>query len=775
MKDNFLSTEYLTKLDKYWRASNYLSVAQLYLQKNPLLRTPLKKEDIKIKIVGHWGTVPGQNFVYAHLNRVINKYDLNMILISGPGHGGNFFIANSYLEGVYSEVYPEITQDEQGMTRLCKQFSFPGGVASHCSPEVPGSIHEGGELGYSLIHAFGAVLDNPDLIATTIVGDGEAETGALATSWHLNKIINPQKDGIVLPILHLNGYKISNPTILSRISEPELIALFQGYGYEPYIVSGDIPIEMHRKMAVAMDNCINDIQLLKSGKKAKFPMIILRTPKGWTCPKIINGQQVENSFRAHQVPLTIETDQDIKLLEQWLKSYKPEELFDKNYKLNPEISAILPQYNKRISANLHANGGKLMQPLKLPDVDRYLLPVTTPGEILAQDTLELGGYMAELMQLNPTNYRVFSPDEMMSNRFSRAFAHQKRQFNAPILKSDENLSTSGQIIDSFLSEHACEGMLEGYILTGRHGMFNSYEAFVRVVDSMISQHIKWLKMSSEIPWRAPVGALNLLLTSNVWQQDHNGFTHQDPGFLDHICNKSQKFTKVFLPADANSLICTFAKCSASTNVVNAIIASKHPTPQWLTPEQAKIHSKNGIGIWDFACINDAENPDIIIASCGDTATIEALATITLIKQYLPKLNVRFINVLELFKLATCEQHADGLSDFDYDALFTTNTPIIFNFHGYPALIHQLTYKRHNQNLHVSGYQEQGTITTSFDMRVNNKIDRFNLMLKILNYAKLDSVSKKNLAEIFENKLKQDKKYIKEYGIDMTEILKWKFK
>lgn len=777
MFDEFMSEQYLEKLNKYWRAANYLSCAQLYLLKNPLLREPLKLSHIKKKVVGHWGTVPGQNFIYAHCDRVIRKFDLDMMLIAGPGHGGNFFISNSYLEGVYSEIYPEIGLNYEGIERLCRQFSFPGGVSSHVSPEVPGSIHEGGELGYSLAHAYGAVLDNPDLIATVIVGDGEAETGPLATSWHANKLLNPKTDGNVLPILHLNGYKISNPTLLARIPRQELIGLFEGYGYAPVVVEGDDPIKMHKAMAKAMDWCIRSIQHNKRAKSRQpNPMIILATPKGWTCPKIVNQKAIEGTFRAHQIPVEVKTADDLEILKDWLLSYAPSELFDENARLNEEIRAILPQGDRRMSANCHCNGGQLLQPLVTPNIEEYLLPFKKPGSVRAQDMLELSGYIRDIFRLNAAakNYRIFCPDEAMSNRLYRVFETENRAFDAKIYPNDEFLSPNGRIMDSFLSEHLCEGMLEGYLLTGRHGMFASYEAFARIVDSMVSQHAKWMTTCQNLNWRAPISALNIVLTSNVWQQDHNGFTHQDPGFLDHLCSKASHIAQLYLPPDANTLLYTFDQCSRATDKINVIVASKHPSYQWLSPQRAQAHVAAGIGVWDFACQNDASKPDIVLACCGDTATLETMATADLIREYLPELNVRFVNVVDLMKLASAEHHPLGLSDEMYDEIFTQRTPIIFNFHGYPRLIHQLTYRRTNKNLHVSGYCEQGAITTPFDMRVRNKIDRYHLMLKALKYISLPKSRKNAIASEMEQKLQKHAAFVTEHGIDMPEILNWKW-
>lgn len=784
MKDTkLLSNEYLNTLDKYFRAANYLTVAQLYLLKNPLLKTQLKKEDIKQKLVGHWGTCAGQNFVYAHCDRVITKYNLDMILISGPGHGGNFFVANSYLEGTYSEYYPNVSQDEKGLTRLCKQFSFAGGIPSHVAPETPGSINEGGELGYSLAHGFGAVFDNPNLIATVIVGDGESETGPLATSWHSNKFINPKTDGAVLPILHLNGYKINNPTILSRIPKKELESLFVGHGYQPYFVEGDDPKVMHKLMAKTMDKCIEQIKQIQhnarnniNSKHIPWPMIVLRTPKGWTGPKFVDGKMIENSFRAHQIPISMEKEEHIKILEDWLLSYKPEELFDDNYKLKPEIASILPKGNKRISATPYANGGLLLKELKTPDLKSCALDVKTPGLIRAQDMLELGGYIKQLFELNKenSNYRIFSPDEAMSNRLYKVFDVENRDFNTKILDTDEKLALNGRIMDSYLSEHMCEGWLEGYLLTGRHGMFNSYEAFLRVVDSMVAQHTKWLKVTKSLKWRKPISSLNLILTSNVWQQDHNGYTHQDPGFIDHMINKAKDVVNIYLPFDANTLMVTFDDCTKSKNKVNVITASKHPSFQWLNLKQAQKHFKAGVGVLDFACLNDSKNPDIVLACAGDTPTMEAIATVTLIKKYLPKLNVRFVNVLNLMKLLQPKDYSEGLTDEEFNKIFTVDKPIVFNFHGYPRVIKELLYDRQNKNLYVAGYEEEGTITTSFDMRVKNKIDRFNLLKQIASVVKIPTPTKNKIIKDMDAKLKEHKEYICEYGIDMPEILNWKF-
>ena len=776
-----LSDEYLAKVDAYWRAANYLAAAQLYMLDNPLLREPLTRDQIKKKIVGHWGTVPGQNFVYVHLNRVIKKYDLDMILLSGPGHGGNFFVANSYLEGTYSEVYPNVGQDYEGMKKLCKQFSFPGGISSHVAPETPGSINEGGELGYSIAHAFGAVFDNPDLIAAVTVGDGEAETGPLATAWHSNKFLNPATDGAVLPILHLNGYKINNPTVFARISHDEVKSFFHGCGWKPYFVEGSEPMEMHRKMAEVLDKCVKEIKDIqkkaregKSDKRPFWPMIVLRTPKGWTGPKVVDGLQIENTFRAHQVPITMEKPEHMQLLKDWLLSYKPEELFDENYRLKPELRALAPEGDRRISANPHANGGKLLRDLRLPDFKKYAVNVPSPGGVKTQDMLELGGYIRDVFRLNEEskNFRMFGPDESMSNRMYRAFEATNRDFNAEIYPDDDKLAKDGRIMDAYLSEHMCEGWLEGYILTGRHGFFASYEAFIRVVDSMAAQHAKWLKVCNQLPWRQDIASLNLILTSNVWQQDHNGFTHQDPGFLDHIANKKADVVRMYLPPDANCLLSCFDHCIKSKNYVNVIVASKHPSFQWLTMEQAVKHCTQGVSIWDWASNDAGQEPDIVIACCGDTPTLEALAATTILRDNLPDLKIRFVNVVDLMKLQPHGVHPHGLTDADYDAIFTKDKPIIFNFHGYPTLIHELTYTRRNKNLHVFGYMEEGTITTPFDMRVQNKIDRFDLVKTAITVLPQLGNTGSALFQKMNDLLVKHKNYIAEVGEDIPEVKDW---
>ena len=775
-----MKKEEILLLDKYFRACNYLSVGELYLLDNPLLKRKLTMDDIKKKLVGHWGTVPGQNFIYTHLNRIIKKYDLSMIYISGPGHGGNAMIAITYLEGTYSEVYPNITEDEEGMKKLFKQFSFPGGVSSHVAPETPGSINEGGELGYSLAHAYGAVMDNPSLIAACIVGDGEAETGPLATSWHSNKFINPKTDGIVLPILHLNGYKIANPTIFGRMSDSELTMYFTSLGYKPYIVSGEEPIIMHELMANTMDKVVKDIREIKKGnsiKRPKYPMIILRTPKGWTGPNIVSGKQIEGTFRAHQIPLLVDPEhpKNLLILERWLKSYHPEELFTPEGKLKKEIKQIIPTGKKRMGANPHANGGILLEDLKLPNFKDYAVPVLYPGSIKKSDMTELGKYIRDVIALNKKNFRVFGPDETASNRLSCVFEKTGRRWIDKRLKNDEYLSPDGRVLDSMLSEHMCEGWLEGYLLTGRHGVFNSYEAFIRIVDSMVSQHAKWLKVCSDLPWRRPIASLNYLLSSNVWQQDHNGYTHQDPGFLSHIVTKKSSISRMYLPPDTNCLLSCFDHCIKSKNYINVIVASKHPSHQWLTMDEAVKHCTKGVGVWSFASNDFGTSPDIVMASCGDAPTLETLAAISILKENFPSLKIRMVNVVDLMKLESSNKHPHGLTDEEYDEIFTKDKPIIFNFHGYPDLIHQLTYNRNNQNLHVHGYLEEGTITTSFDMKVQNKIDRYHLVIDALRY--LDSLgdSKTFLIEECKNKLIEHTEYIKEYGIDMPEVTDWHWK
>ena len=778
-----VSRDYLQKMDAYWRAANYLSAAQLYLLDNPLLREPLRREHIKKKIVGHWGTVPGQNFVYVHMNRAIKENDLSMILLSGPGHGGNFFVSNAYLEGTYSEVYPNVGQDKEGLTKLCKQFSFPGGISSHVAPETPGSINEGGELGYSLAHAFGAVFDNPDLIAACVVGDGEAETGPLATAWHSNKFLSAKHDGAVLPILHLNGYKISNPTVFARISPQEREWFFKGCGWKPYVVSGSEPMEMHAKMAEVVDQCVAEIKEIQRKAREEgvterpfWPMIILETPKGWTGPKEVDGKVIEGTFRAHQVPISMEKEEHLAQLEAWLRSYRPEELFGDDYRLIPELRKLAPEGDARMSANPHTNGGKLLRDLRVPDFKDYAVEVPRPGAVKTQDMLELGAYVRDVMVLNRENrnFRIFGPDESKSNRLYKAFEVDQRDFQGEIYEFDEDLSHEGRIMDAYLSEHMCEGWLEGYLLTGRHGFFASYESFIRVVDSMVSQHAKWLKVCNQLPWRQKIASLNLILTSNVWQQDHNGFTHQDPGFLDHIANKKADVVRMYLPPDANCLLSCFDHCIKSKNYVNAIVASKHPSCQWLTMEQAVKHCTQGIGIWEWASNDCGEEPDVVMACCGDTPTLEIMAAVTILRDEMPELKIRVVNVVDLFKLESDHKHPHGLSDAEYDAIFTKDKPVIFAFHGYPTLIHELTYERHNHNISVHGYQEEGTITTPFDMRVQNQIDRFNLVKDAIMHLPQLGNKGSFLIQKMNDKLVEHKQYIAEYGQDLEEIRNWEW-
>lgn len=779
-----VSRDYLQKMDAYWRAANYLSAAQLYLLDNPLLREPLRREHIKKKIVGHWGTVPGQNFVYVHMNRVIKENDLNMILLSGPGHGGNFFVSNAYLEGTYSEVYPNVGQDKEGLTKLCKQFSFPGGISSHVAPETPGSINEGGELGYSLAHAFGAVFDNPDLIAACVVGDGEAETGPLATAWHSNKFLSAKHDGAVLPILHLNGYKISNPTVFARISPQEREWFFKGCGWKPYVVSGSEPMEMHAKMAEVVDQCVAEIKEIQRKAREEgvterpfWPMIILETPKGWTGPKEVDGKVIEGTFRAHQVPISMEKEEHLAQLEAWLRSYRPEELFGDDYRLIPELRKLAPEGDARMSANPHTNGGKLLRDLRVPDFKDYAVEVPRPGAVKTQDMLELGAYVRDVMVLNRENrnFRIFGPDESKSNRLYKAFEVDQRDFQGKIYEFDEDLSHEGRIMDAYLSEHMCEGWLEGYLLTGRHGFFASYESFIRVVDSMVSQHAKWLKVCNQLPWRQKIASLNLILTSNVWQQDHNGFTHQDPGMLDHVANKKADVVRMYLPPDANCLLSCFDHCIQSKNYVNVIVASKHPSMQWLTMDQAVVHCTQGVGIWEWASTDQEAEPDLVMACCGDTPTVEALAATTILKDHMPELKIRFVNVVDLMKLQSNMLHPHGLTDAEFDSLFTKDKPVVFAFHGYPKLIHELTHGRHNeQNFFVHGYLEEGTITTAFDMRVQNHIDRFSLVKEALKHLPQLGNRGGHLNQEMNDLLVKHKNYIAEYGQDLPEVLAWEW-
>ena len=785
-KNNPLSEELVNKINAYWRAANYISAGQLYLRDNPLLKKPLKMEHVKSVLLGHWGTTPGQNFIYVHLNRMIKEYDLNMIYISGPGHGGPALVGNTYLEGTYTEVYPNITRDEAGLKKLFTQFSFPGGIPSHVSPECPGSIHEGGELGYSLSHAFGAVFDNPELLVACVVGDGEAETGPLATAWHSNKFLNPVTDGAVLPILHLNGFKIANPTVLARISHDELEQLLKGYGWTPYFVEGDDPVKMHQQMASVLEETIAEIQKIQKHARNKndasrpcWPMIVLRSPKGWTGPKEVDGAKIEGTFRAHQIPIPIDSNhqENLKLLEDWMKSYKPEELFDKNGQFKPELAELAPTGDRRMGANPNANGGLLLKDLLMPDFRNYAIEVPSPGSVEAADTHELGKFIRDVVKLNQKqrNFRIFGPDETLSNRLHSVFEVTNRQWEAEENDDDEFLARDGRVME-VLSEHQCEGWLEGYLLTGRHGLFNSYEAFIHIIDSMFNQHAKWLKVTAELPWRKEIASLNYLLASHVWQQAHNGFTHQDPGFLDHVVNKKASVVRVYLPPDANCLLSVANHCLRSRDYVNVIIAGKYLAPQWLNMEQAIEHCTNGIGVWDWASNDKGLEPDVVMCCCGDVPTLETLAAVSILREDLPDLRVRVINVVDLMKLQPDTEHPHGLSDADFDALFTKDRPIVFAFHGYPWLIHRLTYRRTNhKNLHVRGYKEEGTITTYFDMTVLNNLDRFDLVQDVINRLPYLGEKGDALKQKMQDKLVEHKKYIDKYGEDMPEVRNWKWK
>jgi xylulose-5-phosphate/fructose-6-phosphate phosphoketolase len=780
-----LSREMLHKMNAYWRAANYLSVGQIYLYDNPLLKKPLTLDHVKPRLLGHWGTTPGLNFIYVHLNRLIKKYDLDMIYITGPGHGGPGLVANTYLEGTYSEFYPNITQDEEGMRKLFKQFSFPGGIPSHVAPETPGSINEGGELGYSLAHAYGAVLDNPGLIAMCVVGDGEAETGPLAASWHSNKFLNPVHDGAVLPILHLNGYKIANPTVLARISHEELEELFRGYGYKPFFVEGDNPLELHQVMAEVMEKAVTEISEIQTKIRAKgftkrpmWPMIIMRTPKGWTGPKEVDGLPVENTWRSHQVPLAELATKPghLKMLEEWMKSYKPEELFDANGQLIPELAELAPKGNRRMGANPHANGGQLMHDLKMPDFRKYAIDIQNPGTVTAESIRSMGAFVRDIMKLNwdRRNFRVFGPDETASNRLGALFDITERVSTAKILKTDDHVSPDGRVME-VLSEHLCQGWLEGYLLTGRHGLFSCYEAFIHIVDSMFNQHAKWLKVTRHIPWRRPIASLNYLLTSHVWRQDHNGFSHQDPGFIDHVVNKKAEIIRVYLPPDGNTLLSVTDHCMRSRNYINVIVAGKQPQLQWLDMDAAIKHCTAGLGIWGWASNDQGGEPDVVMACSGDVPTLEALAATELLRQHLPELKIRIINVVDLMTLQPQSEHPHGLNDKDFDMLFTKDKPIIFAFHGYPWLIHRLTYRRNNHgNLHVRGYKEEGTTTTPFDMAVLNEIDRFHLAGDVIDRIPGLGAKAAYVKQFIRDRLIDHKNYIRIHGDDMPEIKNWKW-
>lgn len=779
-----LSPEEIEKIHAYWRAANYLSVGQIYLKDNPLLERPLTIDDIKPRLLGHWGTTSGLNFIYTHLNRLINKEDLNMIYIIGPGHGGPGILAHTYLEGSYSEIYPHIELNRDGLKSLFRQFSWPYGVPSHVAPETPGSIHEGGELGYSLLHAYGAAFDNPDLIVACIVGDGEAETGPCATSWHANKFLNPAKDGAVLPILHLNGYKIDNPTVLARIPQEELESLFRGYGYKPHCLEGDEPMQMHQKMAAVLDEMIDEIRAIQKRareqgrmERPRWPLLILRTPKGWTGPKMVDGKPVEGTWRSHQVPIAElrEKPEHLQALEEWMKSYRPEELFDSNGKFKQELAALAPKGRRRMGMNPHANGGLLLKPLLLPPFRNYAVDVQKPGSPETEATRVLGRYLRDVMKsnLDNGNFRIFGPDETASNRLDAVFDVTGKAWEAATLPTDEHLAPDGRVME-ILSEHACEGWLEGYLLTGRHGWFSCYEAFIHIVDSMFNQHAKWLKTTRGILWRKPIASLNYLLTSHVWRQDHNGFSHQDPGFIDHVANKKADVVRIYLPPDTNTLLSVADHCLRSRNYVNLIIAGKQPAPNWLDMESAVRHCTAGAGIWEWAS-NDDGTPDVVMACAGDVPTLETLAAVSLLREEIPDLRIRVVNVVDLMSLQPISEHPHGLADEDFDALFTADKPVIFAFHGYPTLIHRLTYRRRNHsNIHVRGYLEEGTTTTPFDMTVLNRLDRFQLALDVVQRVPRLKALADRAMQRFTETMQRHKLYVAEYGEDLPEVRNWKW-
>lgn len=777
-----LSHEELRKMDAYWRAANYLSVGQIYLYADPLLREPLTLDDVKPRLLGHWGTTPGLNFIYVHLNRIINKYDLNLVYVCGPGHGGPGVVANTYLEGTYTELYSDIQQNEEGLRRLFKQFSFPGGVPSHTAPETPGAIQAGGELGYSLLHAYGAVFDNPDLVACCVIGDGEAETGPLATSWHSNKFLNPARDGAVLPILHLNGYKIANPTVLGRLSDERLTRLFDGYGYKPYFVEGHEPEAMHQLMAATLDLVVGEIHAIQKDSRARnsptlplWPMIILRSPKGWTGPKFVDGKPVEGTWRAHQVPVTdLDKPVHLKILEDWMKSYRPEELFDHEGKLIPELAALAPRGDRRMGANPHANGGLLRKDLLLPDFQKYAVPVPKPGAEKAESTRALGAFLRDVVELNQEsrNFRIFGPDETASNRLDAVYEATPKEWMEPILDTDENLSPNGRVLE-VLSEHMCQGWLEGYLLSGRHGFFSCYEGFIHIVDSMFNQHAKWLEDTNRIPWRRPISSLNYLLTSHVWRQDHNGFTHQDPGFIDFVINKKASLVRVYLPPDANCLLSVADHCLRSRNYVNVIVAGKQPELQWLDMNAAIEHCTTGIGLWTWASSDAGETPDAVMACAGDVPTLETIAAVDLLRHHFPDIKLRVINVVDLMKLQSPSEHPHGLSDREFDSMFTADMPVVFAYHGYPWLVHRLTYRRTgHDNFHVHGYKEEGTTTTPFDMTVLNELDRYHLAGDVVDRVPRFKDVGGHFKQFLRDKLVEHKEYVRMHGDDMPEVKNW---